>query len=185
MKTDLKSQEARLELSKVSLKRIGDLFEKKMVPKSDYDEIKTASIVAELEVLRAKEAQQLAQLELERAIEVLKLRSITSPIDGVVVERFKSPGEYVEDEPILKLAQTNLLNIEVILPLAWRGQIKLGSKAKVFPEKPVGGVFTAKVKIIDSVIDAASGTFGIRLELPNHRYRVPAGLKCDIEFSKN
>jgi hypothetical protein len=32
------------------------------------------------------------------------------------------------------------------------------------------------------VVDAASGTLGVRLELPNPGYRLPAGLKCKVRF---
>jgi len=56
-------------------------------------------------------------------------------------------------------------------------------KARVFPEEPIGGQYTAKVVIVDQVIDAASGTFGIRLELPNRKYKIPAGLRCQVNFS--
>jgi multidrug efflux pump subunit AcrA (membrane-fusion protein) len=38
------------------------------------------------------------------------------------------------------------------------------------------------VSIVDRVIDAASGTFGVRLTMPNPGHAVPAGLKCMVEF---
>jgi membrane fusion protein (multidrug efflux system) len=55
-------------------------------------------------------------------------------------------------------------------------------RAKVIPEAPVGGEYIAEVKIVDRVIDAASGTFGVRLELPNPNHRLQAGLKCKVIF---
>ena len=181
-KTEIRTAEERFELSKRNLKRTNELFQKKMVSKNEQDEAETTAIIAELEVLRAKEESQLDQLRLSRAIEILKLRSITSPVNGVVVERFKSPGEYIEEQPVLKLAQIDPLNVEVIVPLAWFGKIKPGMQAKIMPEKPVGGAHIAEVKIVDPVVDAASGTLGIRLELPNPEYLIPAGLRCDIKF---
>ena len=33
------------------------------------------------------------------------------------------------------------------------------------------------------VIDPASNTFGVRLELPNPDYRLPSGLKCTVRFA--
>jgi len=181
-KTEIRTAEERFELSKRNLERANGLFQKKMISKNEQDEAETTAIIAELEVLRANEASQLDQLKLFRAIEILKLRSITSPINGVVVERFKSPGEYIEEQPVLKLAQLDPLNVEVIVPLAWFGKIKPGMQAKIMPEKPVGGTHIAEVKIVDPVVDAASGTLGIRLELPNPQYLIPAGLRCDIKF---
>ncbi|CAI2719128.1 efflux RND transporter periplasmic adaptor subunit [Nitrospina watsonii] len=153
-----------------------------MVPKNEQDEAATEKILAELEVLRAEEGYKIAGLELERTKEVRDLRSIASPITGVVVDRFKSPGEFVEEQPVMKLAQIDPLHVEVIAPISYLGKIRAGMKATVFPEEPVGGRYKAEVKIVDSVVDAASGTFGIRLELPNPKHKVVAGLKCGIEF---
>jgi len=65
------------------------------------------------------------------------------------------------------------------------GAIKVGMQADVTPENPVGQVYKAKIKIVDRVIDAASGAFGVRLELPNPKYLLPAGLKCKVSFPKN
>lgn len=181
-KTQIKISRERFELNKRKLKRINDLYEKNMVPKNEQDEAETEKILAELELLRAEEENKIAHLELERAKEVLDLRNIVSPINGVVVERLKSPGEFVEEQPVVKLAQIDPLNVEVIAPLSYLGKIKPGMKATVFPEEPVGGSYRAEVKIVDSVVDAASGTFGIRLELPNPNYKIVAGLKCGVEF---
>jgi membrane fusion protein (multidrug efflux system) len=89
-------------------------------------------------------------------------------------------GEYIEQEFILKLAQIDPLNVEVILPVTFFPSIKVGMDAMVVPEAPLGGQYVAKIKIVDSVIDAASGTFGVRLELPNPGNRLPAGLKCKV-----
>ena len=41
--------------------------------------------------------------------------------------------------------------------------------------------YAAKVSVIDRVIDAASGTFRVRLELRNPNHAIPAGLRCRIE----
>ena len=36
--------------------------------------------------------------------------------------------------------------------------------------------------VVDKVVDAASGTFGIRLEVPNPGNRIPSGLKCRVRL---
>jgi multidrug efflux pump subunit AcrA (membrane-fusion protein) len=46
----------------------------------------------------------------------------------------------------------------------------------------IGGRHVATVKIVDKVIDAASGTFVARLELPNPTNALPGGLRCTAEF---
>jgi multidrug efflux pump subunit AcrA (membrane-fusion protein) len=119
---------------------------------------------------------------LKRAQAILARRSIRSPIDGVVVERYVSPGEYVNTQPLLRVAQIDPLRIEVIVPSQIFGSISPGMRASIIPELAVYGEHEATVTIVDRVIDAASSTFGVRLELPNPEARIPSGLKCVVRF---
>ncbi|MBW1999104.1 MAG: HlyD family efflux transporter periplasmic adaptor subunit, partial [Deltaproteobacteria bacterium] len=74
------------------------------------------------------------------------------------------------------------LHVEVILPVEMLGSIKKGMIATVRPESPVSGAYKAKVLVVDKVVDAASGTFRVRLELPNPKFQIPPGLKCKVIF---
>lgn len=112
----------------------------------------------------------------------LDLRRIRSPITGVVVERLLAPGEAAGRTPILRLAQIDPLRVDVFAPVTMLGKIRIGMGAQVVPEAPLNGAHLARVTVVDRVVDAASGTFGVRLELPNARYRLPAGLKCKVRF---
>ena len=37
--------------------------------------------------------------------------------------------------------------------------------------------------VVDRVMDAASGTFGVRLRLPNPDLALPAGIRCTVRFA--
>ena len=47
---------------------------------------------------------------------------------------------------------------------------------------PDGPLTASEVVVVDHVVDAASGTFGVRLALPNPDHSLPAGLKCHVSF---
>ena len=182
MEQTIRAGEARLEFSLRKQERFEELFKKKVIPFTDMDEARTASELALMELEEARENKRIAGLEFKRSVAVVNRMSIYSSITGVVMERFLAPGEHVEDQPVLKLAQIHPLHVEVFAPVELLGAIKVGMQADVTPENPVGKVYKAKVTIVDRVIDAASGTFGVRLELPNPKYRLPAGLKCKVTF---
>jgi RND family efflux transporter MFP subunit len=182
MKANIKGKERNLDFFARKQQRSENLYKKEAMPFSQMDEVETNRILAEMQLQEALENKRLAELEYKRTVEVVKRMTIRSPVNGVVVERFLSPGEYIEDQSILKLAQIHPLNIEVIAPVSLFASIKLGMHAKVIPEVPIGGEYTAEVKIVDRVIDAASGTFGVRLEMPNPNYKLPAGLRCKVIF---
>ena len=173
---------------------VSGLLETVQVDRGDL--VKEGQVVATLDtrVERATGAVQhaqaelsnrrLADLELQRTAAEVALRTIKSPINGVVVERFMHPGEFPKQEKILKLAQIDPLRIEVYAPLGMLGKVSVGKTAYVKPEPPLTGEYAAKITVVDRVVDAASGTFGVRLELPNRDLRLPAGLKCTIRFKK-
>src|SRR5262249_39243113 len=139
--------------------------------------------IAEQQLKEAQLNRELARLDVLHAEEVVSQRLLRSPIDGVVVERLLVPGEYRNDQsPVLTLAQVDPLRVEVFVPTAYFGQIRVGSKAEVRPEQPIGGIHIATVTVVDHVLDAASGTFGVRLALPNPQLVLPAGLHCKVAF---
>lgn len=184
MDATIKSKKAEMEFAERSKQRKKELYEKKTLSFQEWDEAETRRMLAELALNEALEAKRLSEMEYKRSVEVVKRMSIRSPVNGVVVERYLHQGEYIEDKPVLKLAQIDPLHVEVIMPVSMLGAVKNGMVAEVKPEAPVGGVYKAKVTIVDKVVDAASGTFGVRLELPNPEYRLPPGLKCKVLFLK-
>ena len=162
------SATAKAAFAQRKVERNREMYRKQMISIGEKDELET-----QLELLK---------LEQREAEERLKLRTILSPSDGTVVKRLKSPGEYVDDEPILRLVQLNPLRVEVVVPVRYYGKIKVGMTGTVEWEAPIGGSYPATVKIVDSVVDAASGTIGVRLELPNPNLKLPAGTKCSVRF---
>jgi RND family efflux transporter MFP subunit len=178
----IKARRARMEFTKRRLERNAELFKKKAISDQDVDEAETEAVLAEMEFEQAMEEKQIATLELQRAQESLALRTIRSPIDGVVVEVFVAPGESVEDRALMQIAQVDPLNVEVIAPVRQFGKIHKGMGAEVRPEAPIGGVYRGTVVIVDQVVDAPSGTFGVRAELPNEEHKLPAGLRCRVRF---
>jgi RND family efflux transporter MFP subunit len=159
-----------------------ELFHKHAISAQDMDQLETETRLAHLQLRQAEDNQQLAALELRQAEEALKRRTIRSPVKGVVVERFKAVGEYVEDTPVLHIAQLDPLHVEVIAPVDLIGRIRNGMQAEVTPESPTTSSHHATVTRVDRVADPSSATFGIRLELPNTDYRIPAGLRCRLRF---
>ena len=192
-KLAIDSQRERLDLARRSMKRVDTLHSNKMISEKEQDETRTTARLAQLDYDTALEEKTIAELEYKRALEILKLREITSPLDGYVVDRYKSDGldrprafarlgEFVEEQPILLLAQVNPLHVEVIAPVELYRKIDAGMSARIYPEAPIGGELEAVVKTVDPVVDAASGTFRVRLELDNSDNRIPAGIACSISF---
>ena len=74
-------------------------------------------------------------------------------------------------------------HVEVIMPARYYESLSVGTPAVIFPEVPAGSEYEATIKVIDRVMDAASGTFVVRLEIPNEDYDLPAGTRCQARFN--
>lgn len=153
------------------------------VTDASLDEARSELAAATAAVRDAESNLELARLEAERAAAVLALRRVVSPVDGVVVERALTAGEYRHEQAhLLTIARIDPLHVEVFAPLRLLGSVRVGDSAEVLPEAPVGGRHAARVLVVDRVIDAASATFGMRLMLPNPDLAIPAGLRCKVHF---
>jgi RND family efflux transporter MFP subunit len=178
-----KSMEARLHYLRSKHRRLNELHSKAVSSQASLEEADAQAKVAEQQLKEAELNREVAYLQIRHAEEVLNQRTLRSPIDGVVVDRLLVPGEYRnEQSPILTLAQIDPLRVEVFVPTAHYGRIRAGSKAQVKPDAPVGGAYSATVTVVDRVLDAASGTFGVRLALPNPDLLLPAGIACKVVF---
>ena len=82
----------------------------------------------------------------------------------------------------MKLAEIDPLYVETVLPASMYGKVKRGQRAIVVPEQPIGGSYETRITVVDPVIDAASGTLGVRMELPNRKGLIPAGVRCKVRF---
>ena len=179
----IKVEQADEELAIRELDRKKSLEASQQVNHNALDELATKVREGELRIQQARTDQQLAALTADRSQRALALKQIRSPIDGVVIERKLSAGEYIyEQTSIMTIAQIDPLNVELVLPMDRYGDIAIGSTAIVHPVAPVGGAYEARATVIDPVIDAASETFGVRLILPNPNHAIPAGIRCSVEW---
>jgi RND family efflux transporter MFP subunit len=176
------AQEARLKLSLSRVERYGNP-RGLVVTQDKYEEIQAEANINKQDLLREQQDRQLAQLELERSQATLDQRTIRSTIDGIVTEKKLSAGEFVNQEGyVVTLARLDPLNVEVFLPVIHYKQVRVGMEGNVHPAPPIENTYVAKISIVDQVFDPASGTFGVRLSLPNPGNLLPGGQRCKVSF---
>jgi membrane fusion protein, multidrug efflux system len=158
---------AKMEFAKRNVERNQKLYQEELLSPHERDEIETEFRMADLEY-RLKQ-------------EELKLRTIVSPIHGVVVDRYRDSGEYVNSEAVLSLATLNPLHVDLLLPSYYFGTIVKGQNLLIKPDLPGFDSRKAVVTIIDPIIDSASGTFRVQLELDNFQHKIPAGMRCSVQ----
>lgn len=180
--TELRLREAALEIDLRTEERLSSLAALKVASAQDRDRVVREARVSAWRMRQAQDDLDLHALEFARARALLERRRIRSPIDGVVVARLRTAGEYIEDQPLLRIVQLDPLHVEAILPIRLFGKVHPGMQAEVTPEFDDRAAYQATVDVIDPMGDAGSGTFGVRLWLPNPEHTIPAGLKCRVRL---
>ncbi|MDA0284626.1 MAG: efflux RND transporter periplasmic adaptor subunit [Planctomycetota bacterium] len=175
----MKSADSELKLRS---ERLSKLQELRVSSNASEDEVNRAQLdfeVAEARLLQVREGLEIKRLEYERIRLQLALRTVRSPIDGVVTEIFRDIGEYVSpaDPTVMTIVQLNPLRVTFSVPVS---DIKNIRKGQAIPiriegtEKPVN----ATVELVSPVINAESQTVRVKAELPNPGNRIRSGARC-------
>jgi RND family efflux transporter MFP subunit len=170
------------ELAQRELSRARELYGEQFVSRTYVDKAHAEATVAGGRTEQAQERRRIAEREVALASAQLSQRTIRAPIDGVIVDRFVAPGEFVEQKPLVRIASIDPLRVDVLVPAIAFGRVAVGAKASVMPELFNRSPQVAVVKTVDRVIDAASNTFRVRLELANPGGALPAGLRCKVDL---
>ena len=178
--------ENKIEFAKRKYARRSAMSAEKLMAPQERDEAEAELRLAESALLVAGEDRQIAVLEHQQQLSLLKLRTMRSPFDGVVVDVLAHPGEVVEPgaskKLVVKLAKLDPLHVQVVLPADAFSKVSPGMPVDVMPEITGKRRYAARVMSVDRLINAASGTFVVVLELPNPSLAIPAGVRCHASF---
>lgn len=166
-KVSLRSAQVQVEFFKRKLHRNDELLKQKLVSELEQDELK-------IDLLQA-------ELKMNEVESTLALKTLKSPLSGVVQKKMVEAGELVGQKPVLQILQLNPLYIEVIFPKAFYEQMNLGRHLSFVTS--LGSKqqhFSGKVIVKDPIIDVASETFGVRVQVANPGYEIVAGQKCEV-----
>lgn len=178
VQAELRAARAAADLALSKLARAEDLRRQNFISEVALEQARSEAEVAWQRVDAVREQQRAAVSDAETARSQLAQRELTATIDGIVTDRFLHPGERVDDKPVLRIARLHPLRVELVLPLADLGKLKVGDTLNLKPDYPGATTRSATVERVDKVVDAASRTFRARLTLPNADHGLVAGVRC-------
>ena len=179
---DLQAAAASASFNRERLARAEDLFRQQFISQQAVDQARTESDLADQRLAQAQEQRRVASRERAVVAAQLAQRVIRSPIDGVVAERYVSAGEHVDDKSLLRIAKVDPLRVQLVAPVGMYRQLRKGGSVTVVPELPGATAVAARITMVDQVVDPASNTFRVHLELPNRDGALPAGLRCKAQL---
>lgn len=160
---------AQLERHEFDAKGAKKLFDSKIIPESRALELRIEF--------------ELAKLQYETACEQLRLRTLTAPLDGLVVERYRDVGETVSTaQKVFRIVDLRKVYVRCQVRGERASRLAPGQKLTVrFPQVDAGAAFPAEVVMVDPCADA-SGLFRVKLLLDNPEGRIHSGFKALVEL---
>jgi RND family efflux transporter MFP subunit len=174
----VEAAEAALANAVLERDRAQNLFDRGAVPRQRLDGADTArrSTAAQRDLARANLAQ--AEAALRRAREVQRDTTLTSPIDGVIVERHYDAGSLVGpgDEPVVVVADLSVLKLEAGVSELEAGRLRVGMPARVEAQARPGDIFEGRVAAIAPEVDARNRHFRIEVRINNPGAQLLSGM---------
>ena len=180
---DVRAAMANLALMQQRLQRATELQDQGFVSSQATEQARAERDVAAQKLEQARGQRIVSARELGVVQAQLGQRTVRSPFDGVITDRFINAGERVEDKPMLRLAMLNPLRVELVVPASRYGTVALQDEVSVLPDLPGAMPVMARVTHVDKLIDAASNTFRVRMRLPNPGNKLPAGARCRVDLA--
>jgi RND family efflux transporter MFP subunit len=108
------------------------------------------------------------QVELEQARYNVTQTRIAAPFSGRVTERLVNLGENVTaGKECFRMAEFNPLLARLYFPERELPRLRVGQEAVVTLEAYPGREFSARVSLVNPVVDRSNGTFKVTLEMAN------------------
>ena len=109
--------------------------------------------------------------------------SLTSPIDGIVVERTATIGATVgADANLFKIIDISRLWIDANVFERDLARVRLGQEVRLSVPAFPGSTFTGKVILINSVVDPDTRTVKVRTEVPNPDGRLKPEMFANVSI---
>lgn len=179
------AQQLRVELARNRLDRLTRLIRQNFVSSTDLEEAEHEFRLAELALSEVEVQAGVLAEELALARVQLAQTRLVAPADGLVVAVHRRPGEFVSgDQPVLTLATLHPLTVRAYLPVTDFHNVDPLRPVTVEPAQPFDVPLVGNIVSVDRRFDAASRTFGVRIEVNNHDYDLPAQHRCRVNFGR-
>lgn len=177
----IRQREADLQLAETNVERSRSLFERQLLPKQTLDdnEARYQAALAQLDLARAQTTQSKARLD-ELRIN-LSNTVITSPVNGFVSKRNVDPGAFVSQQtPVADVVDITRVRLVANVVEKDLKELESGNNTRVQVDAFPGETFAGRIARVSPVLDPATRTAPIEIEIPNPNYRLKPGMYARV-----
>ncbi len=180
----VRQREADLKFALTSLERSRNLFGRQLIPRQTLDdsEARYQAATAQLDLARAQFEQARARLE-ELRITLSNTR-VLAPVDGFIGKRNLDPGAFVSSNAaIFSVVDIRVVRLVVNLVEKDLKRVQVGASAVAEVDAYPGETFTGRVARVAPVLDPATRTAEMEIELPNASFRLKPGMYARVRLT--
>ena len=179
----VRQREADLKNSQSNLERTRNLFARSLIARQALDdaEARNDAALAQIDLAKAQAAQASARLE-ELRINLSNTK-ILSPVDGYVGSRRLDPGAFVgTNSSFLSVVDIHFVRLVANLVEKDLRRIVIDMPAVVEVDAYPGETFAGRVARLAPVLDPATRTAEMEVEIPNPASRLKPGMYARVQF---
>jgi RND family efflux transporter MFP subunit len=184
IEADLKNWESESEVLKADYVRAKHLWDLGLTSEEQLQHAKYKAESEQWDIKRVKESLNTARQE-ERSMELeLEKTKVTSPFNGLVARRYVREGQsLVKGDRMFWVTSEVPMLLRFTLPERYFGKLSRGQKFEVSATTDAGSEkHPAKVREVSPVVDPASGTFEVLLELTGDRGSLRPGMTATVHL---
>ncbi len=150
-----------------SLVRANTSLDKARVDFNRAERLYNDRVIGEEEFLRARNALEVAELDLSDRSREMRNTKVTAPFDGTITQRKVTAGSFVNNgAELLTIVDFGTLVARVFVPEKQLDRIQVGQSAEVVGKAARGRRGEGKVLRIAPTIDASTGTVKVTVSMP-------------------
>ena len=180
----IRQREADLKVAELNFERSKNLYGRQLLAKQALDDAESRyfASVAQLDLARAQTQQTSARLE-ELQITLANTR-IVSPVDGFVGRRNADPGAWAaQNAPVVSVVDISRLRLVANVVEKDLRAVTVGDPASVEVDAYPGEVFKGRIARVSPVLDPATRTASMEVEIPNSDNRLKPGMYARVVLS--
>ena len=179
----IRQREADLKLAQTNLDRSRSLFERQLIPRQTFDDTdaRYQAAVASLDLAKAQYSQ--AQARLDELKINLANTEITSPVAGFVGKRSLDPGAWVTpNSPFISVVDIGVVRLVANVVEKDLRRVTQGMSADVSVDAFPGEKFEGRIAHVAPVLDPATRTAQVEVEIQNANFRLKPGMYAKVDF---
>ena len=180
-KATIRQREADLKVAELNFDRSKNLFQRQLLAKQALDDAESRFVAAEAQIDLAKAQAQQTAARLEELQINLGNTRIVSPVDGFVGKRNVDPGAWVsQNAPIVSVVEISSLRLVVNVVEKDLRLVNTGDPATVEVDAYPGDFFKGQIARVSPVLDPATRTATMEVEIPNRDNRLKPGMYARV-----